>query len=89
MGVEMSRSAKNLVIVSLGIGALMAAPAGAQSFGAAKEKVTLQRKLPALIRLPGDSIKVVVTSGGDDGALPYDFQALLETELLKDNPNLR
>ena len=73
----------------MSIGLLPAAPAGAQSFGAAKEKVTLQRKLPALIHLPGETIKVTVTSAGEDGALPYDFQALLETELLKDDPNLR
>ncbi len=73
----------------MSIGLLPAAPAGAQSFGAAKEKVTLQRKLPALVHLPGDTIKVTVTSADEDGALPYDFQALLETELLKDDPNLR
>ncbi len=39
--------------------------------------------------MPGDSIKVTVTSASPDGALPYDFQALLETELLKDDPDLR
>lgn len=69
--------------------ALTAKPAGAQNFGASKEKVTLHRKLPALVHLPGNSIKVTVTGGEADGALPYDFQALLETELLKDNPDLR
>jgi tetratricopeptide (TPR) repeat protein len=89
MGVEMSRSAKNLLMVSLSVVALAAVPAGAQSFGAAKEKVTLQRKLPALVRLPGNSIKIAVTASEEDGALPYDFQALLETELLKDDPDLR
>ncbi len=89
MGVKMNRSAKIVLVVSLGVAALMAAPTGAQSFGAAKEKVTLQRKLLALVRLPGNSIKVSVTSDNEDGALPYDFQALLETELLKDDPDLR
>ncbi len=64
-------------------------PSGAQGFGAAKEKVTLQRKLPALVHMPGETIKVTVTSSEEDGTLPYDFQALLETELLKDDPNLR
>jgi tetratricopeptide (TPR) repeat protein len=88
-GVKMSRSARIVVLATLGIAALAAAPAGAQGFGANKEKVTLQRKLPALIHLPGETIKVTVTSADEDGALPYDFQALLETELLKDDPNLR
>ncbi len=85
----MSRSVKFYIVATLGAGALFVAAAGAQSFGAAKEKVTLQRKLPALIHLPGETIKVTVTSADEDGALPYDFQALLETELLKDDPNLR
>ncbi|HEY1803067.1 MAG TPA: tetratricopeptide repeat protein [Terracidiphilus sp.] len=85
----MSRSAQIVLLFSLSLGLLAAAPAGAQSFGAAKEKVTLQRKLPALVHMPGDTIKVTVTSSDEDGTLPYDFQALLETELLKDDPNLR
>ena len=85
----MSRSVKIAVLATLGVAALVSAPAGAQGFGANKEKVTLQRKLPALIHLPGETIKVTVTSADEDGALPYDFQALLETELLKDDPNLR
>jgi tetratricopeptide (TPR) repeat protein len=85
----MSRSAKIVILATLGVAALLTASAGAQGFGANKEKVTLQRKLPALIHLPGETIKVTVTSADEDGALPYDFQALLETELLKDDPNLR
>jgi tetratricopeptide (TPR) repeat protein len=88
-GVKMSRSAKIVPLFLLSIGLLAAAPSGAQGFGAAKEKVTLQRKLPALVHMPGDTIKVTVTSSEEDGTLPYDFQALLETELLKDDPNLR
>ena len=85
----MSRSARIALLFSFCIGLLTAAPSGAQGFGAAKEKVTLQRKLPALVHMPGDTIKVTVTSSEEDGTLPYDFQALLETELLKDDPNLR
>ncbi|MGA3332578.1 MAG: hypothetical protein ABSC62_00295 [Terracidiphilus sp.] len=85
----MNRAARKVAILCLGAGALAAATMHAQKFGASKEKVTLQRKLPALIHLPGETIKVTVTSAGEDGALPYDFQALLETELLKDDPNLR
>jgi len=76
------------VFASLGIAVAASHPASGQNFGAAKEKVTLQRKLPALIQLPGNSIKVTVTTADEDGALPYDFQALLETELLKDAPDL-
>ncbi|MGA9060977.1 MAG: hypothetical protein WB341_04835 [Terracidiphilus sp.] len=85
----MSRVTKSGGIVCLVVAALAATSLSAQSFGASKQKVTLQRKLPALVHLPGDSIKVTVTSDNGDGALPYDFQALLETELLKDDPNLR
>jgi tetratricopeptide (TPR) repeat protein len=88
-GVKMSRSAKIALLFSICIGLLTAVPSGAQGFGAAKEKVTLQRKLPALVHMPGETIKVTVTSSEEDGTLPYDFQALLETELLKDDPNLR
>ncbi len=85
----MSRSAKIVLLFSMSCGLIAVAPAGAQGFGANKEKVTLQRKLPAVIHMPGETIKVIVTSADEDGALPYDFQALLETELLKDDPNLR
>ncbi len=85
----MGRESRILALVCLGIGALATAPLVAQSFGASKEKVTLHRKLPAIVHLPGDTIKVTVSSADEDGALPYDFQALLETELLKDQPTLR
>jgi tetratricopeptide (TPR) repeat protein len=87
----MSRSAKIALLFLLSTGLLSAVPSRAQGFGANKEKVTLHRKLPAVVRLPGDTIKVVIASSDaeEDGALPYDFQALLETELLKDDPNLR
>ena len=77
------------VILCLSAGALAASPARAQSFGAAKDKVTLHRKLPALIHLPGSSIKVVVPGQGMVGDVSYDLQALLETEILKDDPDLR
>jgi tetratricopeptide (TPR) repeat protein len=85
----MNRAAIIVAIVCAGAGVLATSPARAQNFGASKEKVVLQRKLPALVHMPGDSIKVTVTSASPDGALPYDFQALLETELLKDDPDLR
>ena len=54
-----------------------------------KLRVTLQRKLPALVHLPSDTIKLTVTTADEDSTLPFDFQALLETELLKDAPDLR
>jgi hypothetical protein len=85
----MGRESKILAVACLGAAALAAVPALAQGFNGAKEKVTLHRKLTAIVHLPGDTIKVVVNSADEDGALPYDFQAMLETELLKDSPNLR
>jgi hypothetical protein len=85
----MSRAATTWALLCLGAGALAVVPAGAQSFGAQKEKVTLHRKLPALIHLTGDSIKVVVPGSDSMGDVSYDLQALLETELLKDDPSLR
>jgi len=86
---KMFRAVRLVAFVSLGSWALAAVPMRAQGFGSTKEKITLQRKLPAIIHLPGDTIKVTVTTADEDGALPYDFQALLETELLKDQPSLR
>ncbi len=69
--------------------AAMALTVQAQSFGMAKTKVTLQRKLPALMPVEGDSIRVKVTAHGDATNLAQDLQSQLETELLKDNPKLR
>ena len=85
----MSRAAATWAILCLGAGWAATAPAGAQSFGAQKEKVTLHRKLPALIHLTGESVKVVVPGSDTTGDVSYDLQALLETELLKDDPSLR
>ncbi len=81
-------------IKSLGIAGCLAVlslctlPAQAQSFGAAKEKVILQRKLPALVRLPGTSFKVKVTAHKEQADLVADLEAQLETELLKNDPHL-
>jgi tetratricopeptide (TPR) repeat protein len=73
--------------------ALTATPVFAQSFGASKTTVKLQRKLPALVHLPGDTIRVKVTAHQNVAnvapALASDLQSLLETELLKDDPKLR
>ncbi len=80
---------KLLGLSCLSIGMLLAVAAGAQSFGAAKEKVVLQRKLPALTHLNGVTVKVKVTGHDDQSDLAHDLQALLETELLKDDSHLR
>jgi hypothetical protein len=63
--------------------------AGAQDFGTAKEKVTLERKLPALVHLPGKTFKVKATAHTAEADVAQDLQTLLETELLKDDPELR
>ncbi len=76
------------VAAALTVG-LAAVPLHGQSFGMAKTKVSLQRKLPALMHLPGDTIRVRVIARDDLVDLARDLQALMETELLKDNPQLR
>ena len=75
----------------LSIGLLAATAARAQSFGtlAFKDKVTLVRKLPAAVHLSGATIKVKVTGHDDQSDLIHDLQGLLETELLKDDSQLR
>ncbi len=75
------------IAAALGVAAV-ALPVQAQSFGMAKTKVTLQRKLPALVQLPGNSIRVRVTAHPEHADLATDLQAQLETELLKDDPHL-
>jgi tetratricopeptide (TPR) repeat protein len=69
--------------------ASMALPVQAQNFGAAKTKVNLDRKLPALYRLPGNTIRVRVTGKADESDLANDLQTQLETELLKNNSQLQ
>jgi tetratricopeptide (TPR) repeat protein len=85
----MNRASRFLAMVCFSAAALAAIQCPAQGFGAAKVKVTLQRKLPALVHLPSNTIKLTVSTADEDGTLPFDFQALLETELLKDDPDLR
>ena len=66
------------------------ASAGAQSFGGPlmKSKVTLQRKLPALVQLPGTTVTIAVTGHSDAADLTQDFKSMLGSELLKDDPRL-
>jgi tetratricopeptide (TPR) repeat protein len=85
----MKPTAKMQLLVCMGIGLFAATTGRAQSFGMAKEKVTLVRKLPGAIHLTGTTIKVKVTGHDDQSDLVHDLQALLETELLKDDPRLR
>jgi tetratricopeptide (TPR) repeat protein len=85
----MNRASRFLAMACVSVAALAAVRCPAQGFGASKMKVTLHRKLPALVHLPSDTIKLTVATADEDSTLPYDFQALLETELLKDAPDLR
>lgn len=61
-----------------------------QSFGMPlmKSKVTLQRKLPALMQLPGNTVKVTVTGHAGPADLPADLQTMLSAELVKNDPRL-
>lgn len=79
------------IFALLTIGFVAATGADAQSFGtlAFKDKVTLVRRLPAAVHLTGATIKVKVTGHDDQSDLIHDLQGLLETELLKDDPQLR
>jgi tetratricopeptide (TPR) repeat protein len=79
------------ILACLGLALLAAGGAGAQSFGTLvfKDKVTLMRKLPVAVHLTGATIKVKVTGHDSQSDLIHDLQGLLETELLKDDPQLR
>jgi hypothetical protein len=68
----------------------LAATASAQSFGLTgfKSKVTLNRKLPAVVQLPGTSVKIVVSSHSNAADLATDFKSSLTSELLKQDPRL-
>ena len=68
-----------------------AGAANGQGFGpiGLKSKVTLQRKLPALVHLPGTSVKLIVNGHEGMGDLASDFKTMLGSELLKDDPRLR
>jgi hypothetical protein len=68
---------------------LAALTASAQDFGAAKERILLLRKLPALVHLSGTTFKVRATAHSDQTQLARDLQTQLETELMKEDPHLR
>jgi hypothetical protein len=62
----------------------------AQTFGLPlmKSKVTLQRKLPALVQLPGTSTNIQVTGHVGTAELTQDFKSMLASQLLKEDPRL-
>ncbi|HEY1578237.1 MAG TPA: hypothetical protein VGF82_14300 [Terracidiphilus sp.] len=60
----------------------------AQSFGASKEKVLLQRRLPALVHFSGSTFKVKASGHKEFGDLAPDVESLLETELMKNDARL-
>jgi hypothetical protein len=65
-------------------------PLHAQSFGLPlfKSKVVLQRKLPALVQLPGTTVTLAVTGHAGPADLDQDFKSQLTSELLKEDPRL-
>jgi tetratricopeptide (TPR) repeat protein len=85
----MNPGIKLQIAACLGIGLLAAAPAGAQSFGSAKEKVTLVRKLPAIVQLKETTIGVRVSGSYNLSEFTRDFKAALAAELLKDDTRLK
>lgn len=58
-------------------------------FGTPKTKVFLKRKLPPLVHLTAGSFKVKVSGRETQADLSRDLAAQLETELMKDDSNLR
>jgi tetratricopeptide (TPR) repeat protein len=72
-----------VILLSLG-----STPVCPQGFGTAKEKVYLQRRLPALAHLSGNTIKVKATGHKEFADLAPDLESLLETELLKNDAHL-
>jgi len=66
-----------------------AGSAHAQGFGKFKKTITLQRKLPAVATLPGDTYAVTVTAAdAKNKPLADKFKAIVETELARYNPKL-
>lgn len=68
---------------------LLAASLNAQGFGKFKKTVTVQRKLPAIVELPGNTFDVVVTaSDAKNAPLTDKLKAVVETELARYNAKL-
>ncbi len=76
-----------LVIVAVTISI---SPAHGQGFGKTHKKVTLQRKLPSAVRLSGTTISVKTGARqASNSEVAQQLTTILETELLKNDPNLR
>jgi tetratricopeptide (TPR) repeat protein len=72
--------------------AVVALPVRAQNFGmmGLKTRVSLQRRLPAMVQLPGKTIRVRVTSAHQNtDVITTDLQSQLTTELLKNDRTLQ
>jgi hypothetical protein len=62
---------------------------GAQEFGRFKKTITLQRKLPAVVQLPGDRFAVTVTSSdAKNQPVTFKFKTIVETQIAKYDPKL-
>jgi tetratricopeptide (TPR) repeat protein len=81
---------KSLMAACLSLGLMWAVPVGAQGFGliSGKQKVTLLRKLPALVPLSGQTFTVKVATRSDQSDLARDLQSMLETEITKGDSSL-
>lgn len=76
-------------VLLLVAGGLATRSAHAQGFGHIKKKVTLERKLPSVARLPGNKISVKASSENSKNAdVARVLRDTLETELLKDDRQL-
>ena len=78
----------SILITAVGMG-LPGILSEGPGFGTPKTKVYLQRKLPALVHLSEGTFRVKVTGRESQVDLSRDLGAQLETELMKDDPQLR
>ena len=75
----------------VGCAGLCPALAMAQGFGAVKTAVTLERRLPAAVRMPGNSFSVRVTGNTTSplsGMVATKLQNMVETDLVQGNGQL-
>jgi tetratricopeptide (TPR) repeat protein len=78
------------VLPLLALFLLVAPHASAQGFGGSKKKIQLHRVLPAAVQLTGTSFDIKASAHDPKQAdVAQSLSDLLETELLKDNHNLK
>ena len=87
-GGRMNSLIGSVLITTVAMGLPSILPEG-PGFGTPKTKVYLQRKLPALVRLTGNTFRVKVTGRESQVDLTRDLAAQLETELMKNDPHLK